>query len=118
MHHDVQPFGSGRAWTLNRTLSSPAIMNEQRQSNQRKAIIKNTDMNEKMQQEAVDIASTALSQYNIEKDVAAYKMEFDRKHSPTWHVIVGRSFGSYVSHESKHFIYFYLGQVAVLIFKS
>ena len=34
------------------------------------------------------------------------------------HVIVGRNFGSYVTHESNFFIYFYLGQVAILIFKS
>jgi hypothetical protein len=26
--------------------------------------------------------------------------------------------GSYVTHETKHFIYFYLGQIAVLLFKS
>ena len=44
--------------------------------------------------------------------------EFDKKHNPTWHCIVGRNFGSYVTHETKHFIYFYLGQVAVLLFKS
>eukprot|EP00977_Amphora_coffeiformis_P015758 scaffold4707_cov164-Amphora_coffeaeformis.AAC.32 len=82
-------------------------------SEQRKAVIKNADMDEKMQQDAVDIASKALSEYNIEKDVAAYiKKEFDRKYNPTWHVIVGRNFGSYVTHETKHFIYFYLGQVA------
>ena len=77
----------------------------------------------------------------------------DKKHGPTWHVVVGRNFGSYVTHEvcfdrearaqfcpsgspsnlipslfslslsplrpqTKHFIYFYLGQVAVLLFKS
>mmetsp|Transcript_6440 Transcript_6440/g.13152 ORF Transcript_6440/g.13152 Transcript_6440/m.13152 type:complete len:91 (+) Transcript_6440:68-340(+) len=88
-------------------------------SEQRKAVIKNADMDEKMQQDAVDIASKALSEYNIEKDVACYiKKEFDRKYTPTWHVIVGRNFGSYVTHETKHFIYFYLGQVAVLLFKS
>ncbi len=27
-------------------------------------------------------------------------------------------FISYVTHESKHFIYFYMGQVAILLFKS
>ena len=32
--------------------------------------------------------------------------------------IVGRNFGSHVTHETKHFIYSYLGQVAVLLFKS
>lgn len=35
-----------------------------------------------------------------------------------WHCIVGRNFGSYVTHETKNFIYFYLGQVAILLFKS
>jgi hypothetical protein len=49
---------------------------------------------------------------------ADIKKEFDKKHGPTWHAIVGRSFGSYVTHETKHFIYFYLGQVAILLFKS
>ena len=115
-------------------------------------------MSEEMQQSAVDVASHALSKYNIEKvsqvidafflsftcfsfrfffqcpltncfpffriyyviqDVAAYiKKEFDKKYNPTWHVIVGRNFGSYVTHETKHFIYFYLGQCAILLFKS
>lgn len=57
--------------------------------------------------------------YNIEKDIAAFiKKEFDKKYNPTWHCIVGRNFGSYVTHETKHFIYFYLGQVAILLFKS
>jgi len=36
-------------------------------SEQRKAVIKNADMDEQMQQDAVDIASKALSEYNIEK---------------------------------------------------
>ena len=53
------------------------------------------------------------------KDIAAFvKKEFDKKYNPTWHCIVGRNFGSYVTHETKHFIYFYLGQVAILLFKS
>jgi dynein light chain LC8-type len=85
----------------------------------RKAVIKNADMSEDMQQDAVECATQALEKYNIEKDIAAYiKKEFDKKYSPTWHCIVGRNFGSYVTHETKHFIYFYLGQVAVLLFKS
>lgn len=40
---------------------------------------------------------------------AFVKKEFDKKHNPTWHCIVGRNFGSYVTHETKHFIYFYCG---------
>ncbi|KAI0298796.1 dynein light chain type 1-domain-containing protein [Multifurca ochricompacta] len=84
-----------------------------------KAIIKNVDMSEEMQQESVDIASTALEKFNIEKDIAAQiKKEFDRRHGPTWHVVVGKNFGSYVTHETKHFIYFYIGSLAILIWKS
>merc|ERR1711874_22021 len=86
---------------------------------ERKAVIKNADMSEDMQQDAVDCATQALEKYNIEKDIAAFiKKEFDKKYNPTWHAIVGRNFGSYVTHETKHFIYFYLGQVAILLFKS
>lgn len=64
-----------------------------------KAIIKNVDMSEEMQQGSVDIASSALEKYNIEKDIAAQiKKEFDKQYGPTWHVVVGKNFGSYVTH--------------------
>ena len=85
----------------------------------RKAVVKNADMSEEMQKDVLDVANQALDKHNIERDIAAYvKKEFDKKHGPTWHCVVGRSFGSYVTHESKHFIYFYMGQIAILLFKS
>merc|ERR1712240_587515 len=80
----------------------------------RKAVIKNADMSEDMQTDAVECATQALEKYNT----AFNKKEFDKKYSPTWHCIGGRNFGSYVTHETKHFIYFSLGQVAILLFKS
>lgn len=107
-----------------------------------KAVIKNVDMSEEMQQESVDIAIAALEKYSIEKDIASFvKREFDRKHGPTWHAVVGKNFGSFVTHgtsrwdtfvclllrvsipclvysETKHFIYFYIGPLAFLIWKS
>ena len=61
----------------------------------------------------------ALERYEIEKDIAAYiKKEFDKKYQPTWHCVVGRNFGSYVTHETGHFIYFYIGHIAILLFRS
>ena len=82
----------------------------------RKAVVKNADMSEEMQQDAIDCANQALEKFNIEKvilifqDIAAFiKKEFDKKYNPTWHCIVGRNFGSYVTHETKNFIYFYMG---------
>lgn len=38
----------------------------------RKAVIKNADMSEEMQQDAVDCATQALEKYNIEKVYALY----------------------------------------------
>ncbi|KAI0983057.1 hypothetical protein GJ496_011147 [Pomphorhynchus laevis] len=85
----------------------------------RKPVVKSVDMSDEMQQEALTVAADAIEQFNIEKDIAAHiKKEFDKKFSPTWHCVVGRNFGSYVTHETKHFIYFYLGSVAILLFKS
>jgi len=83
------------------------------------ALVKAVDMNEDMQQEAIEVAQEAMSQYNIEKDIAQYiKREFDKRKGATWHCIVGRNFGSFVTHETKHFIYFYLGHCAILLFKT
>lgn len=85
----------------------------------KRVVVKASDMTDAMQQDATEIAQDALKINEIEKDVAAHiKKEFDKKHGTTWHCVVGRSFGSYITHETKHFIYFYVGQLAVLLFKS
>ncbi|KAL7063987.1 hypothetical protein AAHC03_04799 [Spirometra sp. Aus1] len=92
-------------------------MNQNRQEG--RAIVKNADMPEDMQQDAVEVATTAINHNSVEKDIAAeIKKEFDRRFNPNWHCIVGRSFGCYVTHETKCFIYFLMGQLAILLFKS
>nr|CAG8602500.1 14401_t:CDS:2 [Entrophospora candida] len=64
-----------------------------------KVVIKSVDMTEEMQQDVVDCARQALETCYIEKDIAAFiKREFDKRFGTTWHCIVGRSFGSYVTH--------------------
>ena len=83
------------------------------------AVVKTVDMSEDMEKDAIDMSTYAINEFTVEKEMANYiKKEFDKKYNPTWHCIVGRNFGSYVTHETKHFIYFYLGQVAILLFKS
>jgi len=83
------------------------------------AQIKSVDMSDDMQHEAVDICVNSCKTNTIEKDIAAQiKKELDQKYGPTWHVVVGRSFGSFVTHETKHFLYAYVGEMAVLLFKS
>ncbi|ORX39253.1 dynein light chain 2, cytoplasmic-like protein [Kockovaella imperatae] len=84
-----------------------------------KAIIKNVDMSEDMSQRAIELAMQALEAYPVEKDTAMYmKKEFDRIYGTTWHCVVGKQFGSFVTHETKNFIYFYLGPVAFLLWKT
>lgn len=83
------------------------------------AQVKSVDMTEEMQQQAIEVASDAMEKYTIEKDIAQHiKREFDSRAGATWHCIVGRNFGSFVTHETKHFIYFYLGHCAILLFKT
>nr|XP_054764358.1 dynein light chain 1, cytoplasmic-like [Lytechinus pictus] len=84
--------------------------------------IKNSDMSKEMEDDAVELALAMLRDKQnkpLEKDIAAeLKKEFDTKHEPTWHCIVGRNYGSHVTHEKNHFIYFYVGRTAILLFKS
>ncbi|WFD20660.1 Dynein light chain [Malassezia caprae] len=66
-----------------------------------KAVIKNADMEQDMQQEIVEMAADAMMRFELEKDMAAHmKRTADKKFGTTWHVIVGRSFGSFVTHGS------------------
>ncbi|XP_021541596.1 dynein light chain 1, cytoplasmic-like, partial [Neomonachus schauinslandi] len=84
-----------------------------------KAMIKNASLSEEMQQDSVECATQTLEKYNIEKNLAAHiKKEFNREYNLAWYCIVGRNFGVNVMHETKQFIYFYLGQVTILRFKS
>ncbi|CAM0880700.1 unnamed protein product [Alopecurus aequalis] len=81
--------------------------------------LKSADMKEEMQKEAFEISRVAFEKHSMEKDIAEYiKKEFDKNHGPTWHCIVGRNFGSYVTHETNYFVYFYIDSKAVLLFKS
>ena len=89
-------------------------------------LIKSTDMPDVMQAHAVACtqkARIAAKEEGAKKDLhnlmAKYiKKEFDATYGGVWHCIVGRNFGSLVTHTSRTFIYFYLGQLAVLLFKS
>lgn len=59
----------------------------------RKAVIKNADMSEDMQQDAVDCATQAMEKYNIEKDIAAYikkvRQDGHAWMDPLWAYIIG-----------------------------
>ncbi|EDP55823.1 dynein light chain type 1, putative [Aspergillus fumigatus A1163] len=104
-------------YILSRPISTGSMATEKKEKLEPQ--IKSVDMTEEMQQEAVEVATEAMEKYHIEKDIAQYiKREFDSRKGATWHCVVGRNFGSFVTHETKHFIYFYLGHCAILLFKT
>lgn len=79
----------------------------------------NADMTKEMIDEARQWAMDAFEQETQERAIASHiKREFEKKYKGVWHCIVGKNFGSFVTHETKAYIYFYVGQVAVLLWKS
>ncbi|GHJ88240.1 hypothetical protein NliqN6_4642 [Naganishia liquefaciens] len=84
-----------------------------------KAVIKSIDMDKPMEEKAIELAHEALEKFTMEKDMAEYlKREFDRLYQTTWHCVVGKNFGSFVTHETRRFIYFYIGPVSILLWKT
>ena len=83
------------------------------------AVVKNADMDPDMQQHAVDCVAFAFDQRRVLDDIAEIiKTEFDQMYLPTWHCIVGRGMGSYVTHQSKCFIFMYWGEVGILLWRT
>ena len=46
------------------------------------------------------------------------KMNCDKKYKKTWHCIVGENFGSFVTHESRTFIFFQIDAISILLYKT
>ncbi|KAA3673344.1 hypothetical protein P879_06496 [Paragonimus westermani] len=83
------------------------------------AIVEGCTMNDEMLEEAVAVSSEAMQQFTLNKDIAAYvKREFDKKYDKSWHCVVGRDYGSFVTHETEHFVDFRLEGLAFLLFKT
>ena len=83
------------------------------------AVIKQADMSERMQQHAVDCCNHAFQKEKmLDKIAQVIKTEFDIMYEPTWHCIVGRGLGSYVTHQSKCFIFFHWGEVGILLWRT
>eukprot|EP01036_Dinobryon_divergens_P025151 gene25151-33671_t len=83
-----------------------------------------SEMNEADQSYAIDVAINALKTREkserpvYHKDVAqTIKNQLDQSKGGTWNVIVGCSFGSFVTHETKTMLHFFIGNVAFLIWR-
>lgn len=63
-------------------------------------------------------AKWAIDNIKVEYKMSQHiKSKFDERYGPNWHCVVGKSFASFVSYESKNYIFFYEGAIAVLLYK-
>ena len=71
-----------------------------------------------MKQDVDTLVNKAMDQGGAEKDMSEYiKKFFDSKYGPNWHCCVGKHFSSYVTYQSKNYIFLYVGQTAILLYK-
>ena len=80
------------------------------------------DMPDDMLKDAVQTVGRVFDEFpDFESDgdkvVEHVKLQFDERWNPSWHCIIGKNFGSFVTHETKRFVYFYYGDKAVMLYK-
>lgn len=85
--------------------------------------IRYIDIADERKEFAVAVAQRAFAahqqgHHSTWQEVAAFiKHELDQKFGPQWQVVVGPNFGSFVTHEHKSIIYFFLQNMGVLVWK-
>jgi len=71
---------------------------------------------------SIEQARALLRNYDIDSEGLKISEELkkfmDRTYEPYWHVICGRNFGCYAIHEKRSFLFFYLGNIAFLMYKG
>ncbi|WOK94289.1 dynein light chain LC6, flagellar outer arm isoform X1 [Canna indica] len=83
--------------------------------------VRASDMPLALQKRAFQCAREALAsmpKLDNKQLALALKKEFDSSFGPAWHCIVGRSFGSYVTHTLGGFLYFSIDKIYILLFRT
>lgn len=83
-------------------------------------LVRYTDMNSEMKEEAMDLAITAVEKYpnDMEKCTQMIKDMMDKKFGAPWHVVVGKGFSYEITYEMRNLLYIYVGgRTAVLLWK-
>ena len=103
MHHSAEFVNTEkRAITLFINIKKTEVVEEDELP-----IVRNADMSDEMQQDAMEITRQALQRFRTESDIADFiKTQYDEKHGGEWHCIVGRNYGSSITPLDGHFIYF------------
>lgn len=74
----------------------------------------------KLEEEVINKSYEAMELFNSDIQIARFltKHFSEKFKNSVWHCVVGRKFGAQVTHESKFYIYYYIGTKAFLLFKS
>ena len=86
-----------------------------------RAVVRETDMPEVMQTHAMGLAYQALDLHEVSEcqSIAHYiKQRLDEAYGPAWHCVVGKDFGSCITHLSGSFMFFHVDMMEFLIFKD
>ncbi|CAH8465484.1 unnamed protein product [Schistosoma turkestanicum] len=85
----------------------------------RRALMKSTDMQPPLQKIIVDLCAIATEQYDQERDIASYvKKHMDKYDGGVWHCVLGKNFGCYVSHMDGYFSYLEFQGKSVIVFRT
>ena len=81
--------------------------------------IQASDMAIDMQRVALNSAAQAIRIYSTEKHIAeSIKQDFDQMYNPTWHCIVGRNWGSCVTHSKQCYIRLSYKDMTIMLYRS
>ncbi|PHJ15218.1 dynein light chain cytoplasmic-like [Cystoisospora suis] len=89
-----------------------------------KAVVRQADMDSAEIDFFINTAMQALETCPTEQAIATYLKHQVQKRtdstggSAAWHVVVGRNFASNLTHESDHYLYFYVGQTGFLVWRT
>jgi len=80
--------------------------------------VKNQEMPEAMVKDILDVSVKAFQEFRTEREISnTIKKFLDTNHTPTWNCIVGKDFGSYITHETKRYLNFTIGHQNILVWK-
>ncbi|CAI0471185.1 unnamed protein product [Linum tenue] len=86
-----------------------------------RGVVRETDMPEEMQGRVLELAYQALDLHEVSdcQSIAHYiKQKFDEDYGAAWHCVVGKEFGSCITHLRGTFIFFGVEMMEFLIFKD
>jgi dynein light chain LC8-type len=76
------------------------------------------EISEEMKTDFIKQVNEIMDKTDKEKDIAEHiKQFFDSKYAPNWHCVVGKHFASFVTYQSKNYIFCQIGQHAIILYK-